>query len=307
MNDAIIIGAGPAGCTAALWLKQLGFNPVVIDRQTTCGGLQLSNPYSNSWITTSPNTTGAEVAEAIHASMIEHNIRMHLGVSALNAKLERSIVSVRLSDGRLVSGKFLILAGGVTPKTGGYASRIGMLIGPGPTLAKTKFVGEKVAILGGGDSAMETYTMVKKWGAAEVRIFARSIKARSEMVASVSPDDVVLGDCKVDADSNLVNGERFGQILVLYGYEASAASLLGLELAMKPDGFVMTDEDCMTSKDGVYAIGELARRGHPCCLTSMADGVTVAKAIQRKIESTAITRFAGMTKRALGLGAAILK
>ncbi|WP_075588149.1 NAD(P)/FAD-dependent oxidoreductase [Rhodoferax antarcticus] len=182
-----------------------------------------------------------------------------------------------------------------------------MIVGPGPSVARSDFAGKKVAILGGGDSAVENFTMACDRGAADVRIFARSIKARADMISTVAPEKVVLGSYTVDEKSNSVNGEVFDQILVLYGYEASSESLLGLDLAMRPDGFVMTDTDCLTSKNNVYAIGELARRGHPCCVTSMADGVAVAKAIQRRIESTAISRFAGLTKRAIGLGLAVLK
>ncbi|WP_083634074.1 NAD(P)-binding protein [Rhodoferax antarcticus] len=44
MDDAIIVGGGPAGASAATWLKQLGFSPVLVEKQASCGGLQLSNP-----------------------------------------------------------------------------------------------------------------------------------------------------------------------------------------------------------------------------------------------------------------------
>jgi thioredoxin reductase (NADPH) len=56
MFDATIVGAGPAGSSCALWLKQLGFSPVIIDRNDQCGGLQLLNPYLNTWIATSTDS-----------------------------------------------------------------------------------------------------------------------------------------------------------------------------------------------------------------------------------------------------------
>lgn len=306
MHDAIVVGAGPAGVSASIWLKQLGFTPVVIDKGTQCGGLQLANPYTNTWIATSSNVYGPDVARAMHLNMIHHQVNMRLGVTALTATANEAGATVRLSDGGQVNGHFLVLAGGVTPKTGGFANRLGMIIGPGPRVANTNFKESKVAILGGGDSAFENHEFAKARGARSVTVFARTIKARADMLGKVPPEDVVLGEYEVDGERNTVNGARFDHILVLYGYQANRDSLLGLELAMRPDGFVSTDADCLTSHPNVYAIGELSRRSHPCCVTAMADGVVAAKAIQRRLEASATQRFAGLAKRALGLGARAL-
>ncbi len=306
MYDAIIVGAGPAGVSASIWLKQLGFNPMAIDKQSQCGGLQLANPYTNTWIATSANAFGPDVAQAMHQNMLRHEVPMHLGVTASRAHVAHDGVSVELSNGEQFRAQFLVLAGGVTPKTGGHASRLGLIVGPGPSVANTNFDQARVAILGGGDSAFENYGFAKSRGAREITIFARSIKARAEMLSRVPPHDVVLGDYDLDSVANTVNGSPFDQILVLYGYEASKSSLLGLDLAMRPDGFVSTDGDTLTSNPKVFAIGELAGRWHPCCATAMADGVVAAKAIQRKLEVTAAQKFTGFVRRAAKLGSSVL-
>ena len=70
-------------------------------------------------------------------------------------------------------------------------------------------------------------------------------------------------------------------------------------LARSTAGFVITDEGCETSVNGVYAIGEVAQRMHPCCATSIADGVTAAKSIQRRLEVDAIPRYMKAAKRAV--------
>lgn len=300
--DAVVVGAGPAGVSCAIWLKQMGFSVVVVDRNAQCGGLQLANPYTNTWIATSADAWGRDVAKAMHDNMLRHRVDMRLGRSAVLAGASGSIVEVALDDGEAFSGRNLVLAGGVSPKSGGFVSRLGLIVGPGPSVANTRFEGEDVAILGGGDSAFENYLFAKERGARSVTIFARNLRARSEMLAKVPVGDVVLGPCEVDADGRSVNGMAFGQILVLYGYEANAKSLLGMQLAMRPDGFVATNEDCETSLPNVFAIGEIARRAHPCCVTAMADGVVAAKAIQRRLEQSASARFVGAAKRAFSLG-----
>lgn len=301
MFDVAVIGAGPAGVSCAIWLKQLGFTPVVVEKNSTCGGLQLLNPYSNTWIATTKNATGGDVAQALHENLVQLGISMQMGVEALSASFTVDVTSIKLSNGDELQSRLLVLASGVTPKTGGLASRIGILLGPGHAIANTNFVGAKVAILGGRDNAFENYGFAKNRGAHSVQIFARSIRARVEQLEKVPPDDVTVGTYRLNAEENSVNGERFDHILVLYGYEVSRNSLLGLDLAMRTDGFISTDADCKTSHPNVYAIGEVAGRMHPCCVTSMADGVVAAKAIQRRLESTVVSRYIGMVKRIVSL------
>lgn len=307
MYDAMIIGAGPAGCSCALWLKMLGFKSVLMDKNDRCGGLQLLSPYSNDWIASSVGQKGVDVAEALHENMLAHGIPMMLGVKAMGARVGASGVEVDLDNGKQVSAKVLVMALGVQPKTAGLASRLGLLVGPGKAIASTDFGGAKVAILGGGDSAFENYRFAKERGAASVAIFARSIKARQEMLSGTPPSDVIIGAYELDEKKNTVNEEKFDHILVLYGYEVPQEHLLGLSLAMRPDGLVSTDSNAQTSMKSVYAIGEIAGRMHPCCITSMADGVIAAKAIQRALEAGAVEKYIGLAKRAVNLAGRIVK
>ena len=302
MNDVIIVGGGPAGVSCAIWLKQLGFSPILVEKADKCGGLQWSNAYTNTWIATSSNVHGPDVAQAMHDNILAHSIPTKLGQEAIQAHILPYGVNVVLRNNEIVKGQFLVLAAGVTPNDGGLTKRVGLLIGSGPAIATQNFTGQHIAILGGGDSAFENYGFVMSRGAAKVTIFARSLKARSEMLARVPAENVVIGDYVIDDDANVINGEHFNQILVMYGYKASKSSLLGLDLILRNDGFVWTNEDCQSSIERVYAIGEIARRAHPCCVTSMADGVTAAKAIQRQLETTTRSKYLGMAKRMISLG-----
>lgn len=300
--DALIVGGGPAGVSCALWLKQLGFEPCLIERNAKCGGLQLLNARENPWIASSVGPYGADVAAAMHENMTRYHVHMRLNTQAGAAVVGPDQVEIILSSGESVAGKYVVLAGGVLPKTGGHLHRLGTIVGPGHAVAKTDFLGARVAILGGGDSAFENYGFVANKGASSIRLFARTVRVRPGLVAQIPEKDVFVGKYAVDHAHNTVNGEKFDQIVVLYGYEVDKAAVLGLDLMMKPDGFVWTNEECLTSNERVYAIGELAQRAHPCCVTSMADGVVAAKALQRRLEITHSAKLAGMAKRVFGLG-----
>jgi len=308
--DAAIVGAGPAGASCALWLQQLGFRPILIERQSRCGGLQLSNPYTNTWIASSAQVTGREVADALHANMLAHRVELRLDTLCQSARLHAEGVELQLSGPggavATVQARHLVLAGGVVPRSAGLRSRLGLIVGPGMAVADTDLRGARVAILGGGDNAFENWQFAMARGAASVTIFARSVRARASLVDQVPAACVCHGPFELDAPGQRVNGERFDQILVLFGYEPAAQALLGLEPALRSDGFVWTDAQARTSLPGVYAIGELAQRAHPCCATAMADGVVAAKAIQRELESTVAARSRGMVRRLATAGAKLL-
>ena len=63
--DAIIVGAGPAGASCAVWLRHLGLDPLVIESTDRIGGLAARNPFDDIWTVTSPGQTGAQVAAQI--------------------------------------------------------------------------------------------------------------------------------------------------------------------------------------------------------------------------------------------------
>lgn len=305
--DVVIVGAGPAGVSCGVWLEQLGYRTALVDKNARCGGLQLQNPWTNTWIATSGKSTGAEVAHQLHQSALAHGCSLFLPAEARSCSTHAGAWQVNLSTGATISARALVLAGGVVPASGGFVSRAKLLVGPGEKVARTDFRGARVAILGGGDSAFENHQLIRQRGASVVHIYARSVRARAEQLERVPAADVFVGEYEADPDSGSVAGQTYDQILVLYGYEANKLALLGLEPALQPKGFVQTDPDCRTSIPGVWAIGELANRAHPCCVTAMADGVVAAKSIQRALEASTAAKYLGAVRRAASFASKVVR
>ncbi|CAF3968921.1 unnamed protein product, partial [Rotaria sordida] len=93
------------------------------------------------------------------------------------------------------------------------------------------------------------------------------------------------GACQIDTVTNTVNGEKYDRIVVLYGWTTFLPFIEKFKIEKNAKGFVTTNNaTCETSEAGIYAIGEVVQRAHPCCVTAMADGVVAAKSIQRKLE-----------------------
>lgn len=299
--SAIIIGGGPAGATCALWLKMLGHKPCLIERRGQLGGLQADSPYLNQWIPLLPyGTRGEDVAATIHHTLHQHDIKIHLDCAAESVERADDGFRVRTARGEF-NGKYLVLASGVRSASGGLRDALNLLIGPGRHVASTNFTGLKIAILGGGDNAFENYFFIRQSGAESVTLFARTLKARAEFLTQTPPEHIRQGEYQVDTSASAVNGEVFDRIVVMYGWEAHLPYMQVLPVALNEHGFVVTSEQCETNQPGIFAIGEVAQRAHPCCITSMADGVTAAKAIQQKLEAGSLNKFSAMVKRTANL------
>lgn len=139
-----------------------------------------------------------------------------------------------------------------------------------------------MAILGGGDNAFDQYIFAKRRGAADCKIFARTLRAQKKLQLPVPSEDVRVGPFTADQETLQVNGESFDVFSVMFGFEPVIPQGLE-ELARSPQGFVEADHWGQTSVPGVYAAGEVAHTFHPCVTTSFAHGVQAAKHIQRKL------------------------
>ena len=300
--DTVVIGGGPGGSSCAQWLRMLGFSPCIIDRRERLGGLQNENPYRNRWVVAAtPGATGHDVAQAIHDNIHSLGIPVLLSTEVTDVVQERSneflIRTAGPASGVTISAKTVVLASGVQASAGNLTKRANLLIGHGNQVEEADFTGAKVAILGGGDNAFHNYPILLDRGAAEVRLFARTVRARLEFLEQVPPEHVYVGDYDVDDRRLKVNGEKFDKIIVLYGWSVNLDYMKSLEVAVDTRGFVVADRDCRTSLDGIFAIGEITQRLHPCCVTAMADGVTAAKSIQRLLEKDRTAQYIGKMKR----------
>jgi len=324
-HDAIIVGGGPAGASCAIWLARLGLAPLLIDAGAQLGGLGNDNPFRDDWIAVLPGVTGREVAANIAQSVAAAQVPTLAGYRTLSARRESEGFRVESTphagdeqgghpvggvdgpawetgqqaggeagpggeDARsVVYGRYLVIATGVRARNlpGAAPARRwpGVLVGPGSAIVAQQYEGLSVAILGGGDNAFENYAYVRERGAREVHLYARSVRARPQLVAAAATADLHLGAFAVEPDSRCVNGRKYDLILVFYGWEPQAGFAESLALQRDARGYIQTDfATAATSATGVYAIGEVANRMHPCVVTSMADGVVAAKAIQAMLE-----------------------
>lgn len=293
IHDAIIVGGGPAGASCAIWLARLGLSPLLVEASAHLGGLGNDNPFDDDWIAVLPGVTGQQVAANIETSVhaaevpVRVNTRVH-AVRPCKGGIEATLLDDQQAPSH-VRARSLVIASGVCAKgLPGHphnAKWPGVLIGPGSSIVAQDYSGLSVAILGGGDNAFENYVYVRNRGARSVHLYARSVRAQQQWVTRAGQEGVRIGPYLVDPATRSVDGQVYDLILVFYGWEPQAAFADGLNLARDERGYIRTDfATAQTSVPDIYAVGEVAHRMHPCVVTSMADGVVAAKAIQRRWE-----------------------
>ena len=299
--DALIIGGGPAGVSCAVWLMRLGLLPIVVESKAQVGGLCRENPFLDEWNVALPGVSGAKVADNLALSLEQAGVPLVLSCAARDVAPAGHGFSVTC-DGMAapLKSRHVVLATGVRARGLGAGSVAagkdvagspkscppGILVGPGAHVVAQDFRGKRVAVLGGGDNAFENALYALDHGAAKVHVYARNIRAQRQFLRKFPSADVRLGGYRVDMAARRIDDEAYDLILVFYGWEPCADYVNTLGLHRSAHGFIATDmQTAQTSFPGVYAIGEVAQRQHPCVVTALADGVAAAKAIQARIEA----------------------
>lgn len=108
---AAIIGGGPAGCECALWLKLLGFHPVIIESSNHLGGLQSLNAYQNQWIVGMQNITGQQLAKSIQSHVLSKEIPVMFNKTVSTCQDSPNGFILKVGDEEL-KVKFIVLATG---------------------------------------------------------------------------------------------------------------------------------------------------------------------------------------------------
>lgn len=287
--DAVVIGAGPAGASCAAWLARLGFSATVLEASDAVGGLCRRNPFRDDWNVSLPGPTGSQVADNLARSLADAGVSVHLECPV--AHILPAPGHFALSGPALaqpLQARHVVIASGVRPRSPRVQGTpaVPLLVGPGDHIVAHRFAGQRVAVLGGGDNAFENALYALEHGASHVTVFARTVRAQRQFRQQLPASCVRVGVPQLDAVAGTVNGQPFDAILVFYGWEPCAPFAEALGLERSPEGFIATHPaTAQTSREGLYAVGEVAQRQHPCVVTAMADGVTAAKAIQRRLEA----------------------
>ncbi len=286
----VIIGSGPAGLTAAIYGSRADLNPLVFMGSVPLGQLMLTSEVENFPGFVDP-ILGPELMDKMKAQAQRLGARM-LQEDVVDVSLDRYPFELKTSGGETVRALTLIVATGATPRRLNISSEA-RLQGKGVSNCAVCdgffFRGKKVAVVGGGDTAMEEATYLSKM-VSSIQVIHR----RGELRASASLRDEAMSDPKIKFNWNSVVTEIIGNgkvegvavrdlntgkesridvegVFVAIGYEPNTKIFEG-KLELEPTGYIKVKNETETSVPGVFAAGDVRDFKYRQAVTAAADG-----------------------------------
>jgi thioredoxin reductase len=312
-----IVGGGPAGMSCALWLKNYGLKPIIIERVAALGGMARLSPYPNDGLLGRPGATArenaAEFARHIEQAGIETWLEVWLrraerradGTFALGLQSEHPPFTSSLACPVMVIATGTEFRGrewlGVVENARRLAERRRVHLGPTWVGEPGAELGSHIAVIGGGDNAFDVSRMLAEKGVAVTIVMrSREPHARPQMVDALRPHQVsgqaillagrtvaALEEAGDRVRVRLDDGEELvvDHVVLLLGYQPNTTEPWVSDLALERNagGYLIVDGNMETSCRGVFAVGEVANPKHPNIVTAIASGTMAAREIQRRL------------------------
>lgn len=303
MHDVIIIGAGPAGLSAAFWCDELGLDTLVVEQKTEVGGqlLSIHHPINNYLGLQTEN--GHEMRDVFAARIDDADFDLWTDAEIESVDLRAK--SIALRSGENLNSIALIIATGVHRRRLGIPGEIeltGKGIAESGTRDRELLAGKDVCIIGGGDAAAENALMLAEV-CPTVTVVQRGRKshARKEFserlhtnhcitVFKESNVQRIIGKDWVEAVEILRNGAlqpfqmAVGGVLIRIGV-APNTKLFRDQLHVDESGYVVVTGEEETSVGNVFAIGDVSNPMAPTIAGATGAGATVAKIIASRLRS----------------------
>ncbi|RME67529.1 MAG: thioredoxin-disulfide reductase, partial [Nitrospirae bacterium] len=290
-KDIVIIGAGPAGLTAAIYAKRAGLEPIVIDKGLVGGQVTITPVVENypGFI----QIPGKTLMDMMTQQALQY-AEIHQSEEVKEIKPKGDIFVVKTSAGTY-HAKAIVIATGATHKKLGVPGEE-RFFGRGVSYCAVCdgffFKGKKVLMIGGGNTAVTEAIYLKGIGVNVTLVHRRdtlraekhlqeSLKAQGIPVIWNTVVEEILGDEVVKATrlKNLKENRSYeietDGIFIAIGYEPSNALAKALELELTEDGYIKVDSRQRTSMPRVYAAGDITG-GIKQIVTAVAQGAVAA-------------------------------
>ncbi len=305
-RKSIVIGSGPAGLTAALYLARAELAPVVYEGLQPGGQLTTTTEVEN-YPGFPEGITGPELMDLMRKQAQRFGAEsVYKTVTAVD--FSQPPFTVTLDDGSQVQSHSVIISTGSTAKWLGIEAEQRMQ-GKGVSACATCdgffFKGEKVVVVGGGDTAMEEALFLTKF-ATEVVVVHRRDKLRASKImqerALAHPkirfewnQTVVdiLGEDKVEGvklRSTVDESEKVvecGGYFVAIGHKPNTEIFSGI-LDMDEQGYLITHDDVCTKIEGVYACGDVQDHYYRQAVSAAGTGCMAAIRAERWLSAQGI-------------------
>ena len=301
VSEVVIVGSGPAGYTAAIYAARAQLKPIIYEGSVTAGGALMNTTEVENFPGFATGVMGPELMESMRKQVERFDAKI-ITDDIVSMKLTGEIKELTDGSGNTVKAKSVILAMGSAYKEIGLPNEK-RLSGRGVSWCATCdgffFRDQVIAVVGGGDSAMEEANFLTRFASKVVLIHRRdSFRASKIMIdrASANPKieflfnhEVidVLGEEKVVGLKlkNTVTGEEsvkdFTGLFVAIGHLPRSELVVG-QVELNSDGYVQVEgRSTKTKIPGVFACGDLVDFTYRQAITAAGSGCQAALDAER--------------------------
>lgn len=306
LHDVIVLGGGPAGCTAALYCARSGLDVLILERLCAGGQMALTDRIDN-YPGFETGVDGFTLGEKMQKTAWRFGAAMKLA-EVRSAALTGPVKTFGTSEGTFQS-RAAILAAGAVPKPLGVPEESAFL-GRGVHYCAAcdgmAYRGRVVAVVGGGNSAVADALLLSRLCRRVILVHRRdALRAEQVLQAPLFRRENV--EFRWDsAVTGLLHGEHLDG-LCLRSLKTGAESMLACdgvfvsigrrpatdlfraELTLDDSGYVLAGETTRTALPGVFAAGDLRTKPLRQIVTAVSDGATAAHFAAAYLSETAVS------------------
>ena len=301
--DVIIIGAGPAGLTAALYAGRARVKTVLLERGAPGG--QLLNTDAIEDYPGFDHITGVELAQRMADQVVKFGVDLETtGVTGIRSRGNKKVVE---TENGTYTADFVILTAGGSPKKIGIPGEDefqGRGVSQCAVCDGAFFKGEEVAVIGGGDAAVEEAVFLTRYckkvflihrrdefRAQAILVEAARSNPNVEIIMNTVVTEVIGNDGQVtgmtlkDVKTGTTRPLAVTGVFVFIGFVPNTQFFDRREhVEHDPLGFLVTDTTMQTSVPGVYAAGDVRSQLTRQITTAVGDATTAAIDAVKKLE-----------------------
>jgi thioredoxin reductase (NADPH) len=303
-HRVVIIGSGPAGLTAALYTARANLKPLLIEGLEAGGQLMLTTMVEN-WPGFRDGIMGPDLmaemraqAERFGAEVIQNNVA--------KVDLSQRPFTIVLADGRSMLADALIVATGASARwldIGSDRKLSGHGVSTCATCDGYFFRGKPIAVVGGGDSALEEATYLTRFASKVILIHRRDTLRASKIMqdkAFANPKIEFMWDSEIESVNDVEKGEVTGitvrnlntgaltqvaldGVFIAIGHTPNTSLFKG-QIELDANGYIVTHDGSRTSVPGVFAAGDVQDHVYRQAVTAAGSGCMAAIDAERFLE-----------------------
>jgi thioredoxin reductase (NADPH) len=303
-REVVVIGSGPAGLTAALYSARANLKPLLIEGLEAGGQLMLTTMVEN-WPGFRDGIMGPDLMTEMRVQAERFGTEVWQG-NITRADLSRRPFTVDLQDGRRVTAAALIIATGASARwldIGSDRKLSGHGVSTCATCDGYFFRNRPIAVVGGGDSAMEEAIYLTKFASRVTVIHRRDTLRASKIMQDkafanekidfmwdsevIAVNDVAKGEVTGISVRNLKTGAvtelAIDGLFIAIGHTPNTSLFVG-QLELDASGYIVTHGGTKTNVPGVFAAGDVQDHVYRQAITAAGSGCMAAIDAERYLE-----------------------